>query len=162
MLTPPYVTNSVAVAIIEFLSLLHKHTYASSLLRPREDGDEGDPTDGARRAGALRRGTRPTSGPSDLVVNIYAAGVNAADYKVRLGRGRYALKRFPHILGRNFSGVVSALGAGVTDFAVGDPVFGVTDQGVKRAYAEKIALKVAIIARKPNRLSHAEAAALGL
>lgn len=45
------------------------------------------------------------------------------------------------------------------DSLVGDPVFGVTDQGVEGAYA---ALKVAIIARKPNRLSHAEAAALGL
>jgi NADPH:quinone reductase-like Zn-dependent oxidoreductase len=96
------------------------------------------------------------------VVDIYAASVNAADYKVRLGGGRYALNRFPHILGRDFSGVVSALGAGVTDFAVGDPVFGVSDQGVKGAYAEKIAIKAAIIARKPDRLSHVEAAALGL
>jgi NADPH:quinone reductase-like Zn-dependent oxidoreductase len=96
------------------------------------------------------------------VVDIYAASVNAADYKVRLGGGRYALNRFPHILGRDFSGVVSALGAGVTDFAVGDPVFGVTDQGVEGAYAEKIAIKAAIIARKPDRLSHVEAAALGL
>jgi NADPH:quinone reductase-like Zn-dependent oxidoreductase len=96
------------------------------------------------------------------VVDIYAASVNAADYKVRLGGGRYALNRFPHILGRDFSGVVSALGAGVTDFAVGDPVFGVSDQGVEGAYAEKIAIKAAIIARKPDRLSHVEAAALGL
>ena len=69
---------------------------------------------------------------------------------------------FPHILGRDFSGVVSARGADVTDFAVGDAVFGVTDQGVEGAYAEKIAIKAAIIARKPDRLSHVEAAALGL
>ena len=52
---------------------------------------------------------------------------NAADYKVRLGGGRYSLNRFPHILGRDFSGVVSMLGTGVTDFIVGDAVFGVTD-----------------------------------
>jgi NADPH:quinone reductase-like Zn-dependent oxidoreductase len=104
----------------------------------------------------------PTAGPGEVVVEIYAASVNAADYKVRLGGGRYALNRFPHILGRDFSGVVSALGKGVTDFALGDAVFGVTDQGVEGAYAEKIAIKAAIIARKPDRLSHAEAAALGL
>lgn len=104
----------------------------------------------------------PAAGPGEVTVDIYAASVNAADYKVRLGGGRYTLDRFPHILGRDFSGVVSALGAGVTDFAVGDAVFGVTDQGLEGAYAEKIAIKAAIIAKKPNRLSHAEAAALGL
>ena len=71
----------------------------------------------------------PTAGPGEVVVDIYAASVNAADYKVRLGGGRYALNRLPQILGRDFSGVVSALGAGVIDFAVGDSVFGVTDQG---------------------------------
>jgi len=104
----------------------------------------------------------PTAGPGEVVVDIHAASVNAADYKVRLGGGRYSLSRFPHILGRDFSGVVSALGAGVTDFTVGDAVFGVTDQGIEGAYAEKIAIKAAIIAKKPDRLSHVEAAALGL
>jgi len=104
----------------------------------------------------------PIAGAGDVVVDIHAASVNAADYKVRLGGGRYSLSRFPHILGRDFSGVVSTLGAGVTDFAVGDAVFGVTDQGIEGAYAEKIAIKAAIIAKKPDRLSHVEAAALGL
>jgi NADPH:quinone reductase-like Zn-dependent oxidoreductase len=104
----------------------------------------------------------PTAGPGEVVVDIHAASVNAADYKVRLGGGRYSLSRFPHILGRDFSGVVSTLGAGVTDFTVGDAVFGVTDQGIEGAYAEKIAIKAAIIAKKPDRLSHVEAAALGL
>jgi NADPH:quinone reductase-like Zn-dependent oxidoreductase len=65
-------------------------------------------------------------------------------------------------MGRDFSGVVSAVGAGVTDFKVGDAVFGVTDQGIEGAYAEKIAIKAAIVAKKPATLSHAEAAALGL
>ena len=104
----------------------------------------------------------PIAGPGDVVVDIHAASVNAADYKVRLGGGRYSLSRFPHILGRDFSGVVSTVGAGVTDFTVGDAVFGVTDQGIEGAYAEKIAIKAAIIAKKPDRLSHLEAAALGL
>jgi NADPH:quinone reductase-like Zn-dependent oxidoreductase len=104
----------------------------------------------------------PTAGPGEVVVDIHAASVNAADYKVRLGGGRYSLSRFPHILGRDFSGVVSTVGAGVTDFTVGDAVFGVTDQGIEGAYAEKIAIKAAIIAKKPDRLSHVEAAALGL
>ena len=104
----------------------------------------------------------PTAGPGQVVVDIHAASVNAADYKVRLGGGRYSLNRFPHILGRDFSGVVSMLGTDVTDFIVGDAVFGVTDQGIEGAYAEKIAIDAAIIAKKPDRFSHAEAAAMAL
>src|SRR6201987_135354 len=103
----------------------------------------------------------PTAGPGEVVVDIQAASINAADYKVRLGGPGHNLK-FPYILGRDFSGVVSALRTGVTDFRVGDAVFGVTDQGVEGCYAEKLAIKAAIIAKKPDRLGHAEAAALGL
>jgi NADPH:quinone reductase-like Zn-dependent oxidoreductase len=104
----------------------------------------------------------PVAGPGEIVVDIHAASVNAADYKVRRGTGRYSDIRFPHILGRDFSGVITALGAGVAEFAIGDAVFGVTDQGKEGAYAEKIAIKAAIVARKPARLGHVEAAALGL
>jgi NADPH:quinone reductase-like Zn-dependent oxidoreductase len=104
----------------------------------------------------------PVAGPGEIVVDIHAASVNAADYKVRLGGPPYTLKQFPHILGRDFSGVVSALGSGVTDWKIGDEVFGVTDQGREGAYAEKIAIKAAIVAAKPARLGHVEAAAMAL
>jgi NADPH:quinone reductase-like Zn-dependent oxidoreductase len=104
----------------------------------------------------------PVAGPGEVVVDIHAASVNAADYKVRLGSSVYSDIRFPHILGRDFSGVVAALGAGVSDFALGDAVFGVTEQGVEGCYAEKLAIKAGIIARKPEKLDHAEAAALAL
>jgi NADPH:quinone reductase-like Zn-dependent oxidoreductase len=104
----------------------------------------------------------PAAGPGEVVVDIHAASVNGADHKVRLGVGRYRLGRFPHILGRDLAGVVSSVGPGVTNFNVGDAVFGVTEQGVEGAYAEKIAIKAAIIAKKPDGLSMVEAAALGL
>jgi NADPH:quinone reductase-like Zn-dependent oxidoreductase len=109
---------------------------------------------------ALRYGDAPdpVAGPGEVAVDLHAASVNAADYKVRLNGNI----NFPHILGRDFSGVVSELGEGVADFAVGDAVFGVTDQGIEGCYAEKLAIKAAIIAKKPERLGHAEAAALGL
>ncbi len=103
----------------------------------------------------------PAAGPGEVVVDIHAASVNAADYKVRLGGGRYNLA-FPHILGRDFSGVVSTVGPGVTDLAVGDAVFGVLDQGLEGTYAEKVAIKAEIIAKKPDNLGHAEAAAMAL
>lgn len=104
----------------------------------------------------------PVPGPGEVVVDIHAASVNAADAKVRLGQGRYQLTRFPHILGRDFSGVVSALGAGVSDFKIGDAVFGVTEQGIEGAYAEKIAIPAKLLAKKPASLGDAEAAALAL
>lgn len=104
----------------------------------------------------------PTAGPGEVVVDIHAASVNGADPKVRRGAGRYKIAHFPYIMGRDFSGVVSAVGAGVTDLAVGDAVFGVLDQGIEGTYAEKVAIKAALVAKKPASLSHAEAAALGL
>ena len=104
----------------------------------------------------------PTAGPGEVVVDIHAASVNGADPKVRRGAGRYKIAQFPYILGRDFSGIVSAIGAGVADLAVGDAVFGVLDQGIEGTYAEKVAIKAALVAKKPASLSHAEAAALGL
>jgi NADPH:quinone reductase-like Zn-dependent oxidoreductase len=104
----------------------------------------------------------PKAGPGEVVVDIHAATVNGADPKVRRGKGRYKLDRFPHIMGRDFSGVVSEVGAGVTDLKIGDAVFGVLDQGIEGTYAEKLAIPAALVAKKPASLSHAEAAALGL
>ena len=103
----------------------------------------------------------PVAGPGEVVVDVHAASVNAADYKVRLGSYNSTLK-FPYILGRDFSGLVSGLGQGVKDFAVGDAVFGVMDAGIEGCYAEKVQIAAAIIAKKPERLGHAEAAAMAL
>ncbi|MGE3782789.1 MAG: NADP-dependent oxidoreductase, partial [Alphaproteobacteria bacterium] len=107
----------------------------------------------------------PVAGPGEVVVDVHAASVNAADYKVRLGGGAYSGAsnlKFPYILGRDFSGRVAALGSGVTDFKLGDPVFGVMDAGIEGCYAEKIKIAAAIIARKPDSLDDAEAAAMAL
>jgi NADPH:quinone reductase-like Zn-dependent oxidoreductase len=111
----------------------------------------------------LRYGDAPDPIPAlgEIVVDVHAASVNAADYKVRLGERNDNI-RFPHILGRDFSGVVAQTGGGVADFAVGDPVFGVLDAGNEGAYAEKVSIRAAIAARKPDHLSHLQAAALAL
>jgi len=102
----------------------------------------------------------PVAGPGDVLIDVHAASVNGADWKVRAGE--YAKLTFPYILGRDFSGTVAALGDGVGDFRVGDPVFGVCAAGQEGAYAEKIAVKAAIVAKKPDGLSHVDAAALAL
>ena len=103
----------------------------------------------------------PVARPGEVLVDVHAASVNAADWKVRAGH--YApITDFPYVPGRDFSGVVRALGDGVKDFAVGDAVFAVCDVGRDGAYAEKIAIQSAIVARKPESLSHVECAALAL
>jgi NADPH:quinone reductase-like Zn-dependent oxidoreductase len=103
----------------------------------------------------------PVAAPGEVVVDIHAASINGADWKVRAG-GSYKPPHFPHILGRDFSGVVSGVGEGVTDFRPGDAVFGVSEANRESCYAEKVAIKAAIVARKPDSLSHVEAAAVAL
>ncbi len=102
----------------------------------------------------------PSPGPGQIVVDTVAASVNGADWKVCAGQ--YAQPSFPVILGRDFSGVVSALGAGVEDLRIGDDVFGVLEAGRDGTYAEKIAVGAAIVAKKPPTLSHVDATALAL
>ena len=102
----------------------------------------------------------PSPKPGQIVVDTVAASVNGADWKVRAGS--YAQATFPLILGRDFSGAVSALGEGVSDLRVGDEVFGVLEAGRDGTYAEKIAIGAAIVAKKPSALSHVDAAALAL
>jgi NADPH:quinone reductase-like Zn-dependent oxidoreductase len=100
----------------------------------------------------------PIPAAGEVVVDIHAASVNAADWKMR--GGQYGAKLdFPHVPGRDFSGVV-AKGAG--DFKPGDAVFGVCEVPREGAYAEKIAIREAIVARKPERLTHVQCAAVAL
>jgi NADPH:quinone reductase-like Zn-dependent oxidoreductase len=102
----------------------------------------------------------PVAQPDEVVVDIRAASVNGADWKVRAGN--YGAGNFPQGIGRDFSGVVAETGEGAKDFAVGDAVFGVCEVGQEGAYAEKIAVKSSIIARKPDDMPHTVAAALAL
>jgi NADPH:quinone reductase-like Zn-dependent oxidoreductase len=103
----------------------------------------------------------PVAGAGEVLVDVHAASVNGADWKVRAGS--YApITKFPYVAGRDFSGVVARLGDGVKDLKVGDPVFGVVEQVADGCYAEKVAIKAAIVAKKPDSLSHVEAAALAL
>lgn len=104
----------------------------------------------------------PTADPGGVVVDIHAASVNAADWKVRSDEYGGADLSFPYVLGRDFSGVVRTVGEGVKDITVGDAVFGVCDVGQEGAYAEQISIKASIIAHKPDNLSHVAASALAL
>ena len=104
----------------------------------------------------------PKAAAGEVIVDVHAASVNAADWKFRAGEyARHANVQFPQIPGRDFSGVVSAMGSGA-DLKVGDAVFGVLAAGKEGTYCEKIAIDAALIAKKPDNVSHINAAALAL
>ena len=103
----------------------------------------------------------PVPAAGEVLVDIHAASINAADWKMR--SGQYPAKvDLPHVPGRDFSGVVAALGEGARDFKPGDPVFGVCEVPREGAYAEKIAIRQEILARTPERLTHVQCAAVAL
>ncbi len=80
----------------------------------------------------------PVPAAGEVLVEIHAASINAADWKMR--GGAYGSKiEFPHVPGRDFSGVVLK-SAG--DFKPGDAVFGVCEVPREGAYAEKIAIRI--------------------
>jgi NADPH:quinone reductase-like Zn-dependent oxidoreductase len=100
----------------------------------------------------------PVPSAGELLVDIHAASVNAADWKMRSGQYGAAVD-FPHVPGRDFSGVVLE-GAG--DFEPGEAVFAVCEVPREGAYAERIAIRQEIVARKPERLTHVQCAAIAL
>jgi NADPH:quinone reductase-like Zn-dependent oxidoreductase len=103
----------------------------------------------------------PVPAAGEVLVDIHAASVNGADWKMRAGL--YGAKiDFPHIPGRDFSGVVAALGKGAQDFKPGDAVFGVCEVPREGAYAQRIAIRQEIVARKPDGLTHIQCAAVAL
>ncbi|MGB6535439.1 MAG: NADP-dependent oxidoreductase, partial [Xanthobacteraceae bacterium] len=105
----------------------------------------------------------PVPAADEVLVEVFAASVNAADWKFRGGEyARHAQVKFPQIPGRDFSGVIGRVGGNVADLKVGDAVFGVLESGKEGTYEEKVAIRAAVIAKKPDALSHVNAAALAL
>ena len=109
----------------------------------------------------------PAAEGADVVVRVRAAAVNPADhhmlrgdpYLIRLDRGLRRPRRVPAVIGSDVAGVVEAVGPDVTRFAVGDEVYGETGGG---ACAELVRVRQDVLARKPERLSFEQAAAVPL
>ncbi len=105
----------------------------------------------------------PEPGPGQVRVAIFAAGTNPVDAGNRQD-GSWAGLRPPVIPGCDASGVIDAVGPGVTHFAPGNEVFYMADflHNSKGTYAEYQVIDAALLARKPQTLTHVEAAALPL
>ena len=102
----------------------------------------------------------PKAGANEIAVRVAGASINPIDWKQRSGALRqYFPLKLPAILGRDVAGTVSAVGQGVTAFAVGDRVLGRVPGG---GYAEIAVGPVAGWARVPEKMDLAGAAALPL
>ncbi|MER8034235.1 NADP-dependent oxidoreductase [Streptomyces hydrogenans] len=104
---------------------------------------------------------RPAPGPGQILVAVRAAGVNPTDWKHRAA-GLF-LGRLPLVLGWDVSGVVEAVGFGVTLFKPGDEVFGMLPypHGVG-SHAEYVTGPARAFAAKPAGIDHVQAGALPL
>lgn len=106
----------------------------------------------------------PTVIPGHVLIKVLATSVNPLDYKIREGVFPDLVTSFPMTLHGDVAGVIEQVGDGVSDFAVGDEVYGcvggLLDMG--GGLAEYVLADVNLIAHKPKTLSFIEAAALPL
>ena len=108
---------------------------------------------------------KPTITENEVLVQVKAISINPVDVKTRQGKGMYGrLKEVNSlILGWDISGIVVETGSAVTEFLIGDEVFGMVNfPGHGQAYAEYIAAPASHLATKPADISHEEAAAATL
>ncbi|MCW2548469.1 MAG: 2-haloacrylate reductase [Mycobacterium sp.] len=98
----------------------------------------------------------PVAGPGKVVVDVHAAAVNFPDVLLIAGSYQVTLEP-PFTCGSEFSGVVRALGPGVSDVHVGDRVFGATLNG---AFAERVVVPVNSVSPIPAELDYVGAAAM--
>lgn len=103
---------------------------------------------------------RPKPGPGEVLVKVYAAGVNPVDWKIREGYRK--IHTLPLILGWDFSGVTESIGQDVAGWKKGDGVYSRPDLARDGAYAEYIVVRASEIASKPKSIDHIKAAAIPL
>jgi NADPH:quinone reductase-like Zn-dependent oxidoreductase len=112
---------------------------------------------------ALTDVPRPSPRVGEFLVSVHAAGLNPVDYKTRLGALRVIRKYpLPIAMGNELSGVIEAVGPGVTRFAKGDRVFARVDKDIMGAFAEYAVVHEDHAAQMPASLDFPSAAAVPL
>lgn len=108
---------------------------------------------------------KPSATPGHVVVRIAASSVNTVDTMIRsMGADLPLSPALPAVLGMDFAGVIEAVGDGVTEFTVGDEVYGCAGGlgDIQGALAEFMLADAKLIAHKPKSISMREAAAMPL
>jgi alcohol dehydrogenase len=99
----------------------------------------------------------------DVLIEVRAASLNPLDFKVREGKAKLALPLDPPLqLGCDVAGVVAATGGAVTKLNPGDEVFARLEKLRMGGLAERVAAHEDVVAKKPQRASFVEAAAVPL
>jgi NADPH:quinone reductase-like Zn-dependent oxidoreductase len=102
----------------------------------------------------------PQPEPNNIQVKIMASGFNPIDYQMTEDGSERKLIHSP-ILGREFAGVITAIGAEVTEFKIGDAIFcGSGSMGSNGTYAEYICVPAGIAVKKPQNISFEQAAGI--
>ncbi len=99
-------------------------------------------------------------GLGDVLVQVVACGITHNELDWPLWTCRAGHRRTSIIPGHEVSGVVTALGYGTAGVAVGDEVYGLTDQFRDGAAAEYVAVEARNVAPKPRTVDHVHAAAV--
>lgn len=107
---------------------------------------------------------RPVPAADEIVVKLYASGVNPVDWVIRNGANDNLRPylTLPMTLGWDAAGVIEELGSEVAGFQKGDAVYGVPNFPGNGSYAEYCAAKAAQFAQKPKTLGFTEAAGVPL
>lgn len=116
--------------------------------------------DGFGQVGSIRELPDPAPGEGEVLVRVRAAGVSTTDIAVIAGMLKdYFEHRFPLVPGIDASGIVERVGPGVDGYQEGDEVYGYVRRPVMGlgTLAERVALPVSGIERKPPSLSHEQA-----
>ena len=100
---------------------------------------------------------RPAPGNGEVLVRVAAAGVGNWDALIREQK-TVVKTSLPLVLGAELSGVIEEVGPEVSAFRAGDEIYGVTNPDFCGAYTEYAIASAAMVARKPQGLSHVEAA----
>ena len=106
---------------------------------------------------------KPEAGDGEVLIQVAAAGINPVDSMIEQGKmEQQAPHSLPLIPGWDVAGTVAAVGPGVTNFQVGDPVFAFADARRNGAYAEYVLVSAATLAAKPAATDFTAAAAIPL
>jgi NADPH:quinone reductase-like Zn-dependent oxidoreductase len=105
----------------------------------------------------------PTVNEKDVLVQVYATGVNLLDSKIKSGEFKLILPyKAPFTLGHDVAGVVTKVGSRVSKFKVGDEIYArPADQRIG-TFAEYISMNENDVAIKPKNISMEEAASIPL
>ena len=109
--------------------------------------------------------TVPEPKSNQVLVKVSASSVNPLDLMKREGYGKSIFEKqrkhiFPWIIGSDFSGTVAEIGSNISQFKIGDEVWGCSSNASSGTHAEYVCIDLDEITHKPSQLDHLQAASL--